>query len=193
MDSLYDKWAARDPEWEIRYQEPILNVFCDYGKGTNKYNDARGKLFGAGYEMYIIAFFIGLYYDQTKPLVEDKSKRKSFGWSIQNWGHIEARNGRLPYNEIRQYIFAALIARTDIDFIALDKGEITPRKVVDDMITKMEQYANWGFDFIKEKLEDDPNYFFKETAFLRIFLSFVNPSGDAAGEEDDMDVPESLD
>ena len=70
-------------------------------------------------------------------------------------------------------MFAALIARTDIDFIALDKGEITPRKVVDDLITKMEEYANFGFDFIQEKLEENPNYFFKETAFLRVFLDFL--------------------
>ena len=87
-------------------------------------------------------------------------------------------------------MFAALIARTDIDFIALDKGEITQRKVVDDLITKMEEYANYGFDLIKEKLEENSNYFFKETAFLRVFLDFLKKD-----EEDDAmdDVPESLD
>ena len=87
-------------------------------------------------------------------------------------------------------MFAALIARTDIDFIALDKGEITQRKVVDDLITKMEEYANFGFDYIQEKLEENPNYFFKETAFLRVFLSFLNKEEEA---EDVDDVPESLD
>ena len=61
-----------------------------------------------------------------------------------------------------------VVARTDIDFIALDKGEITQRKVVDDLITKMEEYANFGFDFMQEKLDENPNYFFKETAFLRV-------------------------
>ena len=87
-------------------------------------------------------------------------------------------------------MFAALIARTDIDFIALDKGEITQRKVVDDLITKMEEYANYGFDFMQEKLEENPNYFFKETAFLRVFLGFLNKEED----EDQMyEVPESLD
>ena len=87
-------------------------------------------------------------------------------------------------------MFAALIARTDIDFIALDKGEITQRKVVDDLIAKMEEYANFGFDFMQEKLEENPNYFFKETAFLRVFLDFLKKD-----EEDDVmdDVPESLD
>ena len=87
-------------------------------------------------------------------------------------------------------MYAALIARTDIDFIALDKGEITPRKAVDMLIDKMEQYANFGFDFMQEKLEDDPNYFFKETAFLRVFLGFLKNEEET--EEMD-DVPESLD
>ena len=37
----------------------------------------------------------------------------------------------------------------------------------------MEQYANFGFSYIYEKMEEDPNYFFKETAFLKLFLSFL--------------------
>ena len=90
-------------------------------------------------------------------------------------------------------MFASLIARTDIDLIALDKGEIKPSKVVDQLITKMEEYANFGFDFITEKLEDDPNFFFKDTAFLRIFLGFIT-SDEVAGEDSESDdEPESLD
>ena len=38
------------------------------------------------------------------------------------------------------------------------------------IVYKMEQYANFGFDFMQEKLEENPNYFFKETAFLRRYL-----------------------
>ena len=141
--------------------------------------------------IFIIAFFIGLYYDQEKPLVEDKAKRKGFGQAIMYWGNIEGRLGRNSYGRIREYMFAALIARTDIDFIALDKGEITPRKAVDMLIDKMEQYANFGFDYIQEKLEENPNHFFKESAFLRVFLEFLKK--DEATEESDEDVPESLD
>ena len=56
---------------------------------------------------------------------------------------------------------------------------------------KMEQYANFGFDFMQEKLEEDPNYFFKETAFLRVFTSFLKEK--EVDTQDDDDVPESLD
>ena len=183
MESLFDIWSRRDPNWEIRYQTSIMDVFCDYGKGRNSLQSARGKYFGAGYEMFIIAFFIGLYFDQTKPLVEDKAKVKHFGWSIQKWGNIEFRLGRCSYEKIQKFMFAALIARTDVDLIALDKGEISSRKVVDQLIDKMEQYANFGFSYIAEKMEEDPNYFFKETAFLHLFLSFLKKEDEENDDE----------
>jgi len=130
-------------------------------------------------------------YDQTKPLAEDKAKRKHFGWPICECGSREARLGRTKYSDLQRYMYAALIAKADIDFIALDKGDITPRKAVDMLIDKMEQYANFGFDYIQEKLEDNPNYFFKETAFLRVFLGFLNKEEEEP--EDTDDFPESLD
>lgn len=37
MESLFDLWSRRDPNWEIRYQESIMDVFCDYGKGRNSF------------------------------------------------------------------------------------------------------------------------------------------------------------
>lgn len=198
METLFELWGKRNPEWEKRYQTTIMDVFTDYGKGVNQYQDIRGKIFGAGYEIYIIAFFIGLYFDQTKPLVDDKSKRKVLGQAIMYWGNVENRLGRNSYGKIREYIFAALIAKTNVDLIALDKGEISARSVVDALITKMEQYANFGFDYIEEQLENDPNYFFKESAFLRVFTSFLtndNTDNVISDEQDSLndDEPDSLD
>lgn len=186
MESLYTVWGKRSPEWETRYQESIMNIFSDYGKGTTPYQESRGKTFGAGYEVFILAFFIGLYSNKTIPLTEDKTKRKSCGQPIQYWGNQEHRFGRSAYGQIREYLFAALVARTDIDFIALDKGEITERKVVDLLIDKMEQYANFGFSFMLEKLEENPNFFSGESAFLKLFLSFAaTPDDEAVNAIDD--------
>lgn len=187
-EKLYDKWAARNPQWEIKY-ENMIKSYCDYGKGETSLREARGKLFGAGYELYIVAFFIGLYANQRRPLIEDTTQRKSFGWAIENWGNIEKRLGRTPYPKIREYIFAALIARADIDFIALDRGDLPLNRAVDKLIQTMEEYANYGFHFIKEKGEDIPNYFYKEDAFLEIFLAFDA----SAGESADLEEPEPLD
>ena len=187
-DKLYDLWAKRNPQWETRYEDTIVKQFCEYGRGATSMRDDRGKIFGAGYEIFIIAFFIGLYYDQKRPLIKDNQKRKTFGQPIQYWGNIDSVKGRRAYPKLREYIFVALIARTDIDFIALEKDEINARKAVDLLMQTMEQYANWGFHFIEDKMIDNPNHFYSETAFLEVFLSF-----DTTVDDKDEDMPESLD
>ena len=57
------------------------------------------------------------------------------------------------------------------------------------LIQAMEEYADWGFHFMEDKLIDEPNYFFRETAFLEVFLAFDA----SAGESTDEDEPEPLD
>ena len=197
MDKLFEIWGGRIPKWETKY-ESLIKQFADYGKGTNAYSDDRAKIYGAGYEIYIIAFFIGLYKNQRKPLVGDTSKRKVLGQPIKFWGNLDSKPGRVSYSNIRKYMFAALVARSDVDFIALDKGEITNRKAVDILMSTMEEYINWGLDFISEKMEDNPNYFFKDTAFLRVFLDMLPKYAtaqkvDLEAEFGDDDTPESLD
>lgn len=188
-EKLYDLWASRKPKWEKRYEDKIIGNFCDYRRGNSSLREDRGKVFGAGYEIYIVAFFIGLYFNQRRALIADNTKIKDFSWATQNWGNIEQSGGGKAYPKLREFIFTALIARTDIDFIALEKGEIKSQKAVDMLMQTMEEYANWGFHFMEDKLIDDPNYFFRETAFLEIFLAF-DATPVASGEDDE---PEGLD
>lgn len=193
-EKLYEAWASRNPLWEIRYDENIVKNFCEYGKGATSLRDARGKIFGAGYEIIIVAFFIGLYYDQRRSLNPDRNKLKELGQRIQFWGNIDSVKGRKPYPKLREYIFAALVAKTDIDLIAVEKGEITLRKAVDMLMDTMEEYINWGLHFMEDKLIDNPNYFYTETAFLEVFLNFDVPTAEAEDEPESLDEePESLD
>lgn len=190
-EKLYEAWAGRNPYWEIRYEEHIIKTFCDYGKGSTNLRESRGKLFGAGYEIFIIAFFIGLYYDQRRTMTEDSSKKKQFGQPIRYWGNLDSVKDRKAYPKLRELIFVALIAKTDLDFIALEKGEISLQKAVSALMQTMEEYANFGFNFMDDKMNDSPNYFYSETAFLELFMSFgINESIE---ENTDDDEPESLD
>lgn len=75
-ESIFALWGKRNPQYEIQYDETIVRQFCDYGKGTTQYSADKAKILGAGYEAYIIAFFIGLYSDKRIPLTEDKLKLK---------------------------------------------------------------------------------------------------------------------
>lgn len=186
-EKLFEIWGKRNPEFETRYEDSIIKMFSDYGKGTTGYQDSRGKIFGAGYEVYIMAFFIGLYFDKRKALNPDKGKRKVLGQALQYWGNQESRKFRKSYGKMREYIFMALIARSEVDYIELDKGKLTPRKAVDALIETMEEYANYGFYYMEDKLIDNPDYFYRNSSFLDLFLSFSNDK-----EEEEEDV-ESLD
>jgi len=185
--SLFEEWSKRNPSWEKRYEDSVIKKFTDYGKGESSMREDRGKLFGAGYEIVIIAFFIGLYYNQRKKLIADSAKRKTLGQPIQFWGNIATGKFRKTYPKIRDYMFIALVAKTDIDFIALDKEEITSRKAVDLLMDTMEEYINWGLDYIEDKLLSDSSYFFSPTAFLDVFLSL-----DADKQDEVTDEPEEL-
>ena len=191
-EKLYDIWARRNPSWEKRYEDSVIKAFTDSGKGVTSLGSAKGKLFGAGYEIFIIAYFIGLYNDQRRKLIDDSTRIKTFGQPIQFWGNIDSVKGRKAYPKLREFIFTSLVAKTDFDFIALDKGLFSNKKAVDALVTTMEEYANWGFHYIEDKLMDNPNYFYRETAFLEVFLSFDNQCSTKAADDDD-DEPDSLD
>ncbi|NCO64575.1 MAG: hypothetical protein GW794_03835 [Flavobacteriales bacterium] len=71
-------------------------------------------------------------------------------------------------------MFIALIAKTDIDLIGLEKGELEEDEAVKSLIKTMESYTNGGLILIKEKLEENPNYFLQPTSFLNMIL-YINP------------------
>ena len=76
-DKLLELWEGRDPEFESQYEDSVIRNLCDYGKGTSQYQDARGKVLGAGYEVFIMAFFIGLY---IFCICQRKTRKPSFKW-----------------------------------------------------------------------------------------------------------------
>lgn len=86
------------------------------------------------------------------------------------WPQVEKK-----YPRLKEYIFAILIAKTDdLDFIGLEKGNVKPSKIVDALILTMEEYANYGFQMIEDKLKDNPGYFDTHTGFLDFLLSAVD-------------------
>ena len=60
-EKLIDLWGRRNPRCEKRYEQSVIRVISDYGVGASVNTGAKGKILGAGYEPYIMSFFIGLY------------------------------------------------------------------------------------------------------------------------------------
>lgn len=179
--SLIDIWGRRNPKFERKYEDSVMRALSEYGVKANQMTSSRAKIFGNGYEPYIIAFFIGLYSNKKLPLSDDT---KVLGYPIQNWGNVESRNLRKAYPELRNYIFISLVARTDIDWIALDKGDIEASTVISSLVKTMEEYANYGFSMMEEKLKKDSGYFYSHRAFLDLFMQLTNKGIDNYGDDE---------
>lgn len=187
-EKLIDLWGRRNPRFEKRYEQSVIRVISDYGVGASVNTGAKGKILGAGYEPYIMAFFIGLYANKRIPLSEDANELKGLGQPLQYWGNLDSKKFRKAYPNLRSYIFIALVAKTDIDWIALDKGVIEPGAVVTALVNTMEEYANYGFSVMEEKLNEDKGYFFSNRAFLDMFLQLT----DKQISEEESETPEDL-
>lgn len=195
FEKIYDIWARRNAYFETKLEDEVIRVIADYSIGASGMMAAKGKVIGAGYEAYIFAFFIGLYSNTRREL---KGATKSFGQPINKWGNVDSKKDRKEYPKIREYIFMALVARTDINWIEVDKGNIKLSKVVDMLMETMEEYANYGFHVLKDKLENDPYTFSNNTSFLDIFLNLTNTitedSNRSNNEVESLDdEPESMD
>nr|WP_294939463.1 glycoside hydrolase family 15 [uncultured Prevotella sp.] len=189
-EKLIDIWGRRNPKFEKKYEQTVMRVISDYGVGASENTGAKGKVLGSGYEPYIMAFFIGLYANKKIPLSELSEDVKGLGQPLQFWGNLDSKKTRKAYPALRSYIFIALVAKTDIDWIALDKGDIKVNTVVSQLITTMEEYANYGFSVMEDKLKEDKGYFFSHRSFLDMFLQLTSNKVDNENEMEDG--PEDL-
>lgn len=189
-EKLIDIWGRRNPRFEKKYEQSVLRVISDYGIGASENTGVKGKVLGAGYEPYIMAFFIGLYADKRLSLSTNTDDLKGLGQPLQYWGNLDSKKNRKAYSGLRSYIFIALVAKTDIDWIALDKGDIKVASVITSLIETMEEYANYGFSVMEEKLKEDSGYFFSNRSFLDIFLQLTDKHAIRNDNEEEL---ESLD
>lgn len=189
-EKLIDIWGRRNPRFERKFENSVLRIISDYGIGASENTGSKGKALGAGYEAYIMAFFIGLYANRKLSLSDDSDNLKVLGQPIQFWGNLDSKKFRKAYSGLRSYIFIALVAKTDIDWIALDKGNIKVNTVVTSLVETMEEYANYGFSVMEEKLKEDSGYFFSNRSFLDIFLQLTDKHATRNDNEEEI---ESLD
>lgn len=167
MKNLFEKWKTKIPKYSEVHKDLFTSLSQKYGaEGEKKIN--LGKHFSTNYELYMYAFFLGLYNDEFSP-IPNEQKRVDFSHHIQHWGS-KSSHLRKDFTSLQENMFIALVAKTDIDLTALEKGEIEEDEVVKMLIQTMESYTNGGLILIKEKLEENPNYFLQPTSFLNMIL-----------------------
>jgi hypothetical protein len=168
MENLFRVWASRIPKYDEKFRDSLFKSKANKGVKDEDSVESLGKHFSRNYELYIYAFFLGLYNDLCVEIPKDATK-VDFSHHIQYWGNKNS-SGRQSFSELQEYMFVALIAKTDIDLIALEKDEIKVEKVVKQLIHTMESYTNGGLTLLQEKGEDNPNYHLDSTAFLDLIM-----------------------
>lgn len=157
IKSLYDEWKkSKALKFESIFYEPIVEAFCQWHSSKDK-GEQKGRIFNAGYEAFIYAFFVGLYRGERRPLT---GQTKSFSLEVLHLGNVsEKGTNRKKYVAIQRYIFAALIAKSDIDLVAYDEGKLDTDETVSILMQTFSEYANAGFYAINEKMGEQEDYF----------------------------------
>lgn len=168
MDSLFNAWKNKVPNYDSSLKDVLFDQLTKTGGGTEEGRKIRGKHFSNNYELYTYAFFLGLYKNESQDLTP--GQKKNFSVPIQDWGKKENRYEREDFTKLQQFMFMAVVAKTDIDLIALEKGELDESEAVKALLMTMESITNGGLVLIKEKLEENPNHFLQSTAFLDFIL-----------------------
>ena len=153
MENLFDKWKTKIPKYSEVHKDLFNSLSQKFGaEGEKKIN--LGKHFSTNYELYMYAFFLGLYNEEFAP-IPDTEKKIDFSHPIQHWGSKTTISTRNDFTNLQENIFLSLIAKTNVDFIALEKAEIKEDEVVKALIQTMESYTNGGLILIKEKIEEN--------------------------------------
>jgi hypothetical protein len=169
MENLFDKWKTKIPKYSEEYKEMLFESLSKKFGGSEKIKVDLGKHFSNNYELYIYAYFLGLYNNEFIP-IPDNVIKVDFKYAISNWGSKGNRLERKDFTNLQEFIFTSLIAKTDVDLISLEKGEITEEEVIKQLIHTLESYTNGGLTLIKEKMEENSNYFLQHTSFLSMIL-----------------------
>ncbi|KAA6336921.1 hypothetical protein EZS27_014963 [termite gut metagenome] len=168
MKYLKSIWAERIPNYSSNYQQ-IFDKLANKGNGDNEERAKEtGRVFATQYELYIYAFFLGLYSNEQ----QERTNKVDFGHKISEWGKKNRKTGRESFIEIQDFIFISLITKCDVDFILLERSpnEEAIKIAISQLVDLMESYINGGLQLIKDKLEDDENYFISSAEAPMNFL-----------------------
>ena len=55
---IFDVWARKTPSYEKHYEQEVIKVISDFGKGTNEASDAKGKILGVDMNLSLWLFLL---------------------------------------------------------------------------------------------------------------------------------------
>lgn len=157
---LLKRIKDRAPEYDSQYFDMILDFTIEQGgkAGTSTQENRwkQGKYFSTRYEMYMYAALLGLKKDYKIPI--------AYGTKTDKF--IEMRSWQPQ--DITDYVIMSVITKSGFDFNELENVEEEKvEKKITELRSILEDYANGGFDIIRDKKETDPSYFLQnENCFI---------------------------
>ena len=156
MSILKKKFGKLKPRYLVKFKE-FFEQLSQFGGGVEGDKYINAKSFSNAYELYIYAFFIGLY-KSKKIVLTDEDKLKSF-WEIENW----------KPTTLTDSLITCAIAESDFNMSALEEGD---EKFIVDQVklvkVVIEEYANGGLAFIKNQIDEDPELLEDDMYFIKL-------------------------
>lgn len=166
MEGLLKQFSKRKPRYKKSF-DFLFETFARKFGGSEEAKMEDAKSFSTVYEFYTYAFFLGLYADQKFPIEKDEETETFI--EFESFARTGSRTGRKDIRELRDIMFAALIAKSDIDLLELENyEEIEVRRFITSLVNDFEGYANYGLLLVKEKYEEDKGFFLDRFAFFNI-------------------------
>jgi hypothetical protein len=155
MDKLFDEWKKSTPKYDANLQHLFDSLTRKFG-GAEIDREDKGRIFSNNYELYIYAFFLGLYNDKYEELPES-AELKDFSHGIQYWGSTKSYD-RKDFTSLQEYMFMAVIAKTEgieEDLLELDKGKKTVEAIKKRLHITMQNYTNGGLLLLEKNIQED--------------------------------------
>jgi hypothetical protein len=170
MDKLFDEWKKSTPKYD-KNLEHLFKSLTRKGGGAETDREDKGKIFSNNYELYIYAFFLGLYNNKYEELPESV-ELVDFSHAIQYWGSTKSAL-RSDFTNIQEYLFMAVIAKTEgieDDLIELDKGKKTVEAIKKRLHITMQNYTNGGLLLLEKKIQEENLDITVGTSMLNLIL-----------------------
>lgn len=168
MENLFNNWKVTIPKYDKRFRSTIFDIFSKKYGGSEKTKVSLGKHFSNNYELYMYAFFLGLYNDECVEIPEE-AELVDFSHAIQYWGN-KSKIERKDFSNLQEYIFMAVVSKTDFNMVDLEKGKITTASVVKKLRTTMESYTNGGLIILEKQIDENKGLVLQSTFFLDMIL-----------------------
>lgn len=170
MDKLFDEWKKSTPKYDKNLQH-LFDSLTRKGGGAEIDREDKGRIFSNNYELYMYAFFLGLYNDKYEELPES-AELKDFSHAIQYWGSTKSYL-RNDFTNLQEYLFMAVIAKTEgieEDLLELDKGKKTVEAIKKRLHITMQNYTNGGLLLLEGKIQEDNLDITVGTSMLNLIL-----------------------